>query len=206
MKTVVWTLILTLGCGVTAKAQIVRDMTPDQIREAIAVGTKAKDLGAYRIQEKARWSWPPLIGFYTTPFLRVALAANTAKKHYKQFTESDVTPEMLAAEIQVYAPSQAVQGTEIANVETIVVLPSKSKDRGQAIQPTRTSDASEEYKNLYGFSGEGKGKLAVFPIDVWQDGSEVHVVFDRGIPSSQGPGKMGGCTDCRSRIYLDRVR
>lgn len=91
----------------------------------------------YRIQEKARWSWPPLIGYYTTPFLRVALAANTAKKHYKPFTEADVTAEMLAPEIQVYASSQPVQGTVIANVETIVLMPKKSKDRSQGIQPTR---------------------------------------------------------------------
>lgn len=181
-------------------------MSPDLIREAITLGNKAKDLGPYPIQEKARWSWPPLIAYYTTPFLRVALAANTAKKHYKPFTEADVTPEMLAPEIQVYAPPQLVEGAEIANVETIIVLPSKRKDTGQAIQPTRISDASEEFKNLYGFSGEGKGRLAVFPIDIWQESNEVHVVFDRGIPSSQGPGKMGGCSDCKSPIYLAKVR
>ena len=28
-----------------AQAQIVRDMTPERIREAIALGTKSKDLG-----------------------------------------------------------------------------------------------------------------------------------------------------------------
>jgi hypothetical protein len=28
------------------------------------------------------------------------------------------------------------------------------------------NEASEEYKNLFGFSGEGKGILAVFPLDV----------------------------------------
>lgn len=206
MRIYVWSLIVAIGCGATTQAQIVRDMSPDLIREAITFGTKAKDLGPYRIQEKARWSWPPLIAYYTTPFLRVALAANTAKKHYKPFTEADVTPEMLAAEIQVYAASQPVKGAEIANVETIVLMPTKSKDTSQAIQPARMSDASEEYKNLFGFSGEGKGKLAVFPIAVWEEGTEIHVVFDRGIPSSQGPGKMGGCTDCKSRIYLDKIR
>jgi hypothetical protein len=44
-----------------AQAQIVRDMTPERIREAIALGTKSKDLGWYRIQEKAHFTWPPLI-------------------------------------------------------------------------------------------------------------------------------------------------
>jgi hypothetical protein len=199
-------LILVIGLGATVQAQIVRDMSADRIREAIAIGNKAKDLGAYRIQEKARWSWPPLIGFYTTPFLRVALAANTAKRHYKQFVEADVTPEMLAPEIQVYAPSQAAGGAEIANVETIVLMPNKSKDTSLAIQPRTIADATEEYKNLFGFSSVGKGKLAVFPIEVWQESTEIHVVFDHPVPSSQGPGKMGGCTDCKSRIYLDKIR
>jgi len=206
MRTIVLSLVLVVGLGAAARAQIVRDMSPDRIREAIAMGNKAKDLGAYRIQEKARWSWPPLIGFYTTPFLRVALAANTAKKHYKQFSESDVTQEMLAPEIQVYAPSQPAEGAAIANVETIVLMPNKSNDRGLAIQPISMTDATEEYKNLFGFNAVGKGKLAVFPIDVWQEGNEVHVVFDHGIPGSQGPRKMGGCIDCKSRIYLEKVR
>jgi hypothetical protein len=181
-------------------------MTPERIRDAIALGTSAKGLTAYRIQEKARWSWPPLIAFYTTPFLRVALAANEAKRRYKSFTEAEVTPEMTAPEIQVYAPSQSVQGAEIANVEAIVVLPHNSKDTNQAVHPTRTGEASQEYKNLFGFSGEGRGMLAVFPLDVWQESNEVHVVFDRAIPGSRGPKAVGGCIDCRSRIYLDRVR
>jgi hypothetical protein len=155
MRSIVVHLVLVLCLAAAAQAQIVRDMSPDQIREAISIGNKAKDLGAYRIQEKARWSWPPLIGFYTTPFLRVALAANVAKKHYKVFKENDVTKEMLAPEIQVYAPSHAA-GTDIANVETIVVMPGKSKDRSLAIQPRTITDATEEYKNLFGFSGEGR--------------------------------------------------
>jgi hypothetical protein len=45
--------------------------------------------------------------------------------------------EMLAPEIQVYAPSHPVQGTEIAHVETAVVLPTKRRDSSQAIHPTR---------------------------------------------------------------------
>jgi hypothetical protein len=115
MRFPAWGLVVAIAAAMTAQAQIVREMTPELISEAITLGTKAKDLGPYRIQEKARWSWPPLIAYYTTPLFRVALAANTAKKHYRQFTEADVTPEMLAPEIQVYAAPHSVQGTEIAN-------------------------------------------------------------------------------------------
>jgi len=199
-------LVVSSMLAVRAQAQIVRDLTPEQIREAIAFGAKNKDVWPYRIQEKARWSWPPLIAVYTTPVLRVALAANAAKKRYQVFTEKDVTPDLIAPEIQVFAPSQSLEGAAIANVVTIVLLPHNSKDTSQAIHPTRIIEASQEYKNLLGFSAEGRGLVAVFPIDVWTENNEVHVVFDSGIPSSQGRGKLGGCTDCKSRIYLDKVR
>jgi hypothetical protein len=207
MKTSARCIVVAIACLVlvTARAQIIQDMTPERIREAIALGSTVKDLRPYKIQEKARWSWPPLIAVYTTPFLRVALAANVAKQHYKQFTEADVSPEMIAPEIHIYAPSRAVDGTSVANVETIVVLPYNSKDRSQAVHPTRMSEASEQYKNLFGFSAEGRGMLAVFPLEVWREDNEVHMVFDRGIPSSQGPGALGGCADCKSRIYLKMI-
>ena len=191
------------------QAQIIRDMTPERIREAIALGTKSKDLRWYSVQEKARFTWPPLIAVYTTPFLRVALAANAAKKQYKTFTEADVTPDMIKPEILVYAKSHTVQGADIANadianVETIVVLPHNSKDANQAVHPTEMKDVSQEYKNLLGFSGEGKGLVAIFPIDAWNENNDLRVVFDKTIPGSR-PG-LGACRDCKSRIYLGNVR
>jgi hypothetical protein len=208
MKGFFWGLVVatTALVAATAQAQIVHDMTPERVREAIAIGATAQDLRPYRIQEKARWSWPPLIAVYTTPFLRVALAANAAKRRYRQFTEADVTPEMIAPAIEVYASSHSLQGADIANVETIVVLPHNGKDTTRAVHPTQMKEASEEYKNLFGFSGEGRGMLAVFPLDAWQESNDVHVVFDKEIPSSQGPGARGGCTDCKSQIYLGKIR
>jgi excisionase family DNA binding protein len=142
-------------------------------------------------------------------FLRVALAANAAKKQYRVFTEANVTPEMIAPEIQIYASSQSLGGTAIANVQTIVVLPHNSKDSNRAVHPTRMNEASEEYKNyknLFGFGGEGKGMLAVFPLDVRTENNELHVVNDTGIPSSNGAGSLGGCTDCKVRLYPEKVR
>jgi hypothetical protein len=146
-----------------------------------------------------------LIAVYTRPFLRVALSANVVKRHYKQFTEADVTSGMIAPEIHVYAASQHVEGTAIANVETIVVLPYNSKDDSQAVHPMRMNEASEQDMSLFGFSGEGRGMFAVFPLEVWREDSELHVVFDRGIPGSQGLGAVGGCANCKSRIYLCKV-
>jgi hypothetical protein len=207
MKLVLLTLLLTVVYE-TTQAQIVREMTPERVREAITFGTKTKELSPYRIQEKARFSWPPLLAVYTTPFLRVALAANAAKKQYRTFTEADVTPDMLAPEIQVFATSKSIGGTGIANVVTVVLLPHNAKNPPQAIQPTRTITAPEAYKNLFGFTGEGQGLIAVFPLDVWTEDKDVHIVFDAGIPNSNpfGTGGLGGCTDCKGRIYLEKIR
>jgi hypothetical protein len=136
----------------------------------------------------------------------VALAANAAKKQYRAFTEANVTPEMIAPEIQIYAASQSLGGAAIANAQTIVVLPHNSKDTNRAVHPTRMNEASEEYKNLFGFSGEGRGIVAVFPLEVWTENNEVQIVFDTGIPSSNGAGALGGRADCKVRIYLEKVR
>jgi len=129
---------------------------------------------------------------------------DAAKRQYKPFTEADVTPDMIKPEILVYAEPHAVQGTDIANVEAIVVLPHNSKDASQAVHPTEMKDASQEYKNLLGFSGEGKGLVAIFPIDAWNENNDLRVVFDKTIPGSR-PG-LGACRDCKSRIYLGNVR
>ena len=101
-----------------------------------------------------------------------------------------------------------IGGTGVANVVTIVLLPHDSKNSQQAIQPVRIAAASEQYKNLFGFTGEGQGMLAVFPLDVWTEDKDVHVVFNTGIPNSNplGTGGLGGCTDCKSRVYLSKVR
>ncbi len=74
------------------------------------------------------------------------------------------------------------------------------------MHPTRTFDMPEQYKNLFGFSAEGRGLVAIFPLDVWTESNDVHVVFDTGIPSSHGVGDVGGCTDRKVRINLKDVR
>ncbi len=207
MKSTVLALAVMLFAE-SAEAQIVREMTPEKIREAITLGVRSKNLSPYRIQEKARFSWPPLIALYTTPFLRVALAANAATKQYRTFTEADVTAEMIAAEIQVFTESKSLGGGGIANVTTVVLLPRKAKGPEQVIRPVRTANATEHYKNLFGFTAEGQAMIATFPIDVWTEDKEVHVVYDAGIPNANpfGTGGLGGCTDCKSRLYLDKVR
>jgi hypothetical protein len=174
-------------------------MTPQVIQEAIEKGGE----GLYRLQERSGWGNGPLLGYFTTPYSRVALAAASARKRYTGFTAADVTPEMLAPELHIYAVSQAVGRMEIANVEAVVLMPHESKDRSAAIRPIRASELTEEYQNLMGAVATGRSLLAVFPLSVLDERNEVRVVFDRYVPGSSA---VKGCTDCGVRFKLEKVK
>lgn len=193
-------LALTLSPALAHAQQIVQAMTPELIREAIAVGQADKEAGAHRLKTKGI-----NVGFFTTPFSRVALAARRAKALYKPFTEADVTPEMTVPQLEVYAGSVSVSAPlppGIANVQTVLIMPKGSKDVGAAIQPTTTSEASEEYRNMMGAVLEGKSIHAVFPLDALKPGREVVVVYDRIV----GENYIRKCTECRVELDLKGVR
>src|SRR5207253_3191463 len=83
----------TLIAFSSASAQLVSEMTHAKIQEAIAFGTSQKETPMYRIKKGGVWGtvYKPVLGYFTTPFARVAEAAYEAKKQYKAFAESDVT-------------------------------------------------------------------------------------------------------------------
>jgi len=185
----------------TAHAQLVTEMTPEKIQEALK-------------QEKGETCFPlktdtPMgmqsayVGCFTTPFSRVAQAAQAARKKYKTFTEADVTPEMIAPHFEVLAPSRD-GGAGRTNVEAVVVTPKKSKDRSAAIQPILSEEMTAEYKNLMGATFEGKGMRAVFPLSALSEANEVHVVYDAKTCIVGGWGKF--FEDCPAKIKLDKVR
>jgi hypothetical protein len=73
-------------------------LTPDRIREAIASGTNAKDLGQYQLRQgRIQCS-------FSTPYRRVEIVAREAKKNYRQISEADLTADIVAptAEISCY--------------------------------------------------------------------------------------------------------
>jgi hypothetical protein len=65
----------------------------------------------------------------------------------------------------------------------------------------RRRDARKVAREIHFYAAEGTGMIAVFPIEVWREDDEVHVVFDREIPRSHGPGRQ-----VKLRIYLEKVR
>lgn len=168
------------------------------------VGTKEKNVDLQEIKTRSGFAWDSdkvRWGFYSTPFLRVAIAANRAKKQYKPFTEQDVTPEMVAPELHVYATAASLGDMKVANVEAVVVSKAGEKDRSKVVQPAKLIELPEEFQNIFGAKVVGKSVLAIFPLDVLSEQNEIHIVFDKRIASG-----VTGCDDCSMRFKLSGVR
>ncbi len=187
-----------------SSAQVVTEMTPERVREAIALGNSQKEAPYYEIRKSGSFgsTYKPRLGSFTTPFLRVAQAAYEAKKQYRPFTEADVSKEMLSAELHVYGMAQA-EGARIANVQTIVITPKGQRDPASANRPVSTAEVPVQYRNLTGMTAEGKNLMAVFPLGVLREGYEVHIVYDSGVHD----GRIDRfCEDCFVEFKLDKVR
>lgn len=195
-------MLLAMPSG--SDAQVVREITPRAIAQAIAYGTKEKNVELYEIKTRSGFAWDKdkvRWGLYSTPFLRVAMAANRAKKQYKPFAAQDVTSEMVAPELHVYATAAALGGMQVANVEAVVVSAAGERDRSKVVHPTGLTELPEEFQNIFGAKIVGKSVLAVFPLDVLSEQNEIHIVFDRRVASG-----ATGCDDCSMRFKLSGVR
>ena len=98
-----------------------------------------------------------------------------AKRKYREFTAADVTPEMIAPELHIYASSGHL-GATTYDVETIVIMPKGEEDMPAVVKPLRTEEIGELYRNLLGAEFEGKGMLAVFPLTMFANDHELRIV------------------------------
>jgi hypothetical protein len=149
---------------------------------------------------------------FSTPYLRVALAARQAKITYRApFTAADVTPDMVAPELYVYASSQT-NGPTVINVVTVVITPhggSPSEKQAKAIHPVRFEVMPMTFQNLFGFKAEGTGWIAVFPLSALSEDNDLHVVYDRECNANHWAVHMAGvmsCTDCDVQFKLKGIR
>lgn len=174
----------------TAVAQVVAEMTPERIREAIKAGTE-KGIEPYKIRSGPA-GLSPVWGTYWTPWLRVAFAASEAKRTYKTFTEPDAAG-LIAPELEVYgeafdAVGQKAVGHGIVSVDAIVI----KTPAGQVLQPIRSEPIMETFKNRSGGEFEGRSLRAWFPLSVVAEGNEIVLVLSSGkeIKSRLKPDKM----------------
>lgn len=166
---------------------LVLALTPAQIQEAIALGQRAKDVKPYSIGGGMGPTW----GSFTTPYLRIAMASSDAKRTYRPFAETDVTPDMVAEELRVYVWAfGALGGRGVISPQAVVIV----SPGGEVIHPLRTEATDTEFQNAYGASATGTSLTAIFPLRAMVSGSEVRMVFD------------GGAKEQRWRFKLDKIR
>ncbi len=191
-----------LGFACAASADVVTDMTSERIKEAIAEGQRTQPK-IYLVEKGDAYC------ILSTPFSRVRQLAHQAKKEYRDFTDADVTPEIIAAEARFYCPSIKTDsnGLRRGNVTAIVITEKDGK--GAPIRPTAMEKEAEKFANAFGATAEGTAVSATFPLDVLKSGRELHVVYDAkvGAPKAgRGISFKHGCDDCAMEIKLDKVR
>jgi hypothetical protein len=206
---------------------VVSGMTPQLIAEAIKAGEKG-DVSDGAITKSSGWSWGSIrIATFSTPFMRVAMAARQAKKAYQKFTPADVTPEMIEPELHIYAWPQVngadkprrdpIGGNAIydkapvggVNVTAVVITPQKGNQdekMAAAIRPSRFEEMTALWQNLFGAEIRTLGMVAVFPLSALSDDNEVHVIYDK--PATMGTNAIGGmhCEDCNAGFNLKKVK
>lgn len=198
------TLAILLVAATTVGAQVVGELTPDVVRSAITLGTTAKAAPFYEVRVPGLFGslYKPRLGYFTTPYLRIAQAAYEAKKFYKPFTEADVSTVMTSLELHVYGTAQAV-GARVASVQAILIAPKGEHDPAKAIRPTSTAEVPVGFRNLMGMEAKGTSLMAVFPLNVLREGFEVHVIYDSGVPNGS---KDKFCEDCVMEFDLKKIK
>jgi hypothetical protein len=189
----------------SAQAQILKDLTPDQIKAALA---DTKTDSCYELKPKvslglaigAKAVTVPM-GCFSTPYSRVVGIGAAARKKYLVADAASITPETIGAgELRIFAFAQSTGQAGMADVQTVVIMPKDTKDRSKAIQPTHAEELTEEYKNLYGASFQGKSMMAAFPLTALSESNEVHVIYSGHI------GAPAYCDDCKSKLSLKDVK
>jgi hypothetical protein len=141
-------LLIAVWCEREAPAQgAAEELMPESIRDAIRLGAdekaSVKFLQPYTVQTRTGMGTGPLIGVWSTPFARVVLAASAARKEEKTFAASDVTPDLLVRELQVFVlPQQAAYADRAATVQTLVVV-RRGGGGETVIQPITVAPASK---------------------------------------------------------------
>jgi len=201
-------LLLVVVAVTTMQAQrIVATMTPELVAEAIKAGARGS-VASGELIEKSGWSWGSLhIATFSTPFMRVAAAASQAKRQSRTFSAGEVTPDMMAPELHIYAWA-AVDGGNVANVSAVFITPKKGSQATkmeQAIRPGRFEPIPQQVPNLAGATATVTGRIAVFPLSALSEDNEVHVIYDRQTTIGVTAARVK-CDDCKAAFSLKDVR
>lgn len=202
-------VVLCVLCSAPLHAQVVTEMTPALIAEAIKAG-ESGDYPKGSIAEKRSWALVSgvQIANFSTPFMRVAAAAAMAKRNYQVLRVEDVGPDLIAPELHIYAWAQG-NLPHVHNVVSVVITPrngSKDEKRAKAIHPKDLVDIPTQFSNAFGATAEASGRMAVFPLDALREDHELHVIYDNTASIQRTNVGTVGCIDCSARFNLKGVR
>ena len=210
MRVAALLIVLALS-GTAAGSQVVTEMTPERVREAIALadsrGPNALPSGGfYPMEPNVVVGGGEVYGNFTTPFSRVFIEAVEARKLHRKFTESDVTPDLIAPELRVYTPAicrykGGPDCSDLANVASVVIMPHGSKDRGQTIQPSRTEPVPVNYQDLFGGRWSGHAVVSTFDLSALTEANEVRILYDKKVGNY-----VGAKSDSVFRFKLSKIR
>lgn len=155
-----------------AQAQLVRQMTPTAVREALKEGAP---FGNYLLSPGG----DPYV-WVTTPYQRVASLGASARKKYKEVAPAEVPRTLLAATFDVSVDAW-LGGDSISypvfEVEHIVVTTwDPVRDNMVVHQPLRTKVEPKTWTTMMGVQKSGEGMVATFPLKLLADGTQVRVV------------------------------
>lgn len=152
-------------------------LTPDQVRAAI----EEKEFIFNHLTSKERFAVT-----ISTPYTRVSDAAIEARAHYRNFTEADVTSDMVAPKVEIAAM--------LSGAVTIVIKPSKSNEERPIFQPlTFEPDTA-------------LGSVATFPLDALADSRTIHVVYVAPHMFCKDPGPTPETVECSIQIDMSKIR
>ena len=156
-------LLLTLA-AVPGAAQVVTEMTPRQVDQAIARGIEQKP-ARYSLRSKYLWME------FDTPFLRVSERAATAPIADR----SIATPDLLAPELRILAAPEPL-GDNVPAIKKVVL----ERRDGASVAPK-----SQEAYVDYAQSARRKkiairGVRAVFPLAALQPGARFRFLMSDG--------------------------
>ncbi len=155
-----------------AGAQVITEMTPERIQQAIDAGLKAKP-AQYAVRTPKLWIE------FDTPYLRVAKKAAASADHP---TPSLATPDVVAPIINILAAPEPL-GDNVPGVKTVVAV----RADGSIVAATSPQPFLDKAQSTRRKSIDIRGVRATFPIAVLEPGMKFKFTMSDGTEPTLAP-------------------
>lgn len=163
MKPTLLSLLLSLG-AVAADAQVVTEMTPQHIDQAIAMGTGRRP-APYSLRSKNVWIE------FDTPFLRVSQRAAAAPAADR----SIATPDLLAPELRIQAAPEPL-GDDVPAIKQVLL----ERPDGTSVPPQSQTPFVDYAQSSRRKKIAIRGVRAVFPLSAFEPGVRFRFLMSKG--------------------------